>query len=485
MKKKIIIGITVFSLVFLLAGVYIIITIESSTSKLNKLILLHQVEILREHLLIQIKRVQSDLNLKNTRHARSMDASIVNVKNMVHVADACFGCHHSEDVWKRLNNLREEVKHYRDSLSRVSTIRANVKRLEAEEDTAFEIGENLIQTVNKMIALTTLKLNEKTAAALNNIARTKIILYILVAMGPLSITGLGFMLIRGFTKPVSKLMEETARLKGGDLDYRIDGLKDEFGKVAESFNAMANSLKDQMIKMQRTEQMAVLGELAAGFAHEIKNPLAGIKASMEVLAEEQNIPIEDRTVMLKVTEEIKRIELLIKSLLNFAKPPKPHLAVVNINEIINKTINFSVRHPSLSSNTTTTINVVKDFDISLPYVTADPMQLQQAFMNLLLNAIDAMPDGGILTVKTSYDTALNSAKIEISDTGKGMDKEVRDKIFQPFFTTKSKGTGLGLAITKQLIVQHGGDIHAESSIGKGTSFKIILPIKQEGKEHIA
>lgn len=250
--------------------------------------------------------------------------------------------------------------------------------------------------------------------------------------------------------------------------------------MAASFNEMAASLKEQMYEMQRTERMVAFGELSAGLAHEIKNPLAGIKVSMEVLSGTSNISEDDRAIMLRMAEEIKRIELLIKSLLNFAKPPKPQLMATDINNILDKTIEFSLRHPFFISHNTTAINVVKNFDMSLPDVTADPMQLEQAFMNLLLNAIDAMPDGGILNVKTSYDTALNSAGIEISDTGKGMDKGVKDKIFQPFFTTKSKGTGLGLAITKQLIAQHGGDISVESSIGKGTSFKIILPVKQEG-----
>ena len=110
---------------------------------------------------------------------------------------------------------------------------------------------------------------------------------------------------------------------------------------------------------------------------------------------------------------------------------------------------------------------------------ADPMQLQQVFLNLLLNAIDTMQDGGTLFVKTSYDAGENAVQIEISDTGKGIDEKVIAKIFQPFFTTKPKGTGLGLAITKRLIEQHGGDISAENNPGGGATFKIRLPVKKE------
>ena len=117
MKKKIIIGLSIFSLTFLLGGIYIISTIETATSKIYNLIILHQVEILREHLLINIKRVQSDLTLKNTRHARSIDTFISNVRNMEHMAEKCFDCHHSEDVQKRLDDLDYELEKYKHTFS--------------------------------------------------------------------------------------------------------------------------------------------------------------------------------------------------------------------------------------------------------------------------------------------------------------------------------------------------------------------------------
>ncbi|NIR13202.1 MAG: histidine kinase, partial [Desulfobacterales bacterium] len=150
--------------------------------------------------------------------------------------------------------------------------------------------------------------------------------------------------------------------------------------------------------------------------HEIKNPLAGIKGSVEVLADEASIPDEDRAIVAQAVEEIKRIELLLKSLLNFAKPPKPQLALTDVNDILDKTIAFALRHPTVLSNSSKAINVFKDFDPELPPTMADPMQMQQVFLNLLLNAVEAMPDGGILATKTSYDTKLGSIQITISDT---------------------------------------------------------------------
>ena len=237
--------------------------------------------------------------------------------------------------------------------------------------------------------------------------------------------------------------------------------------------------------LQRTEQMKMVGEWATGLVHEIKNPLAGIKGSVEVMVDEVSIREDDRAILHQAVGEIKRIESLLKNLLNFAKPPTPQLTVIDLNDILDKTIAFAMRYPSLLADTATAINVSKDFNKKLPKTMADPMQMQQVFLNLLLNAIEAMPEGGTLAVKTCYDEELNSIQIMISDTGKGIQKEMINNIFQPFFTTKRKGTGLGLAITRRLIEQHGGTIYAESNPGEGTIFNILLRVNEVKKEQVA
>jgi signal transduction histidine kinase len=330
-----------------------------------------------------------------------------------------------------------------------------------------------------MINVSSLKLDRKTASVVRDITDTKFILYILVATIPFLAVILGFIIIKNFTRPINVLLDATKRLEGGDLSYRIEGLTDEFGSVASSFNRMSNSLKEQMNVLQRAEQMVVLGELAAGLAHEIKNPLAGIKVSVEVLTEEETISKEDREVLLKAVDEIKRIEVLIKSLLNFAKPPKPEMMRVEVNDVLDKTVAFSLRHPSLKPGGIKSISVVKDYDRNLPEIMADPLQLQQVFLNLLLNAIDAMHDGGTLGVKTFLLPDKQSVVIEISDTGEGIPEDMKSRIFQPFITTKSRGTGLGLAITSRLIDQHGGDLGVDNNRDGGATFRINLPVTRE------
>ncbi|HLE42262.1 MAG TPA: ATP-binding protein [Nitrospirota bacterium] len=485
MKKKIIIGLGIFSLVFVLVGVYTIVVIEHATTELDKLIQLHQVEILREHLLIEVKRTQSDLYLKNTRHARSIDTIVSHVRTMGEVVNTCFDCHHNETVMRRLHGLKGQIEDYKSALSRVFTIRANVRRLQAEEDSAYKKGTELISELDTIITMTNKKLGEKTDAAFAKITHTKMILYILLATVPLAAIGLSAFFLRGLTRPVTELLAATRRLKGGDLGYRIEGLSDEFGEVAASFNEMAGSLRDQCQKMQWAEQLVVLGELAGGLAHEIKNPLAGIKASMEVLSDDPSLSGENKDVFLKVLDQIKRIEALLKTLLNFARPPKPHFMLTGVNSVLDASIDLALRHPLFSARDSKPIGVKKDYDARLPETMADPLQLQQVFMNLLLNAADAMPDGGMITVQTAHEASVQSLRITITDSGKGIEETVIDRIFQPFFTTKTKGTGLGLSITKRLIEQHGGSIRVQNSPDRGASFTIMLPVRLHAEEHDA
>ncbi len=475
MKRTIILGLGIFLLIFVIGVVYIIFSIERSTSSLDELIVLHQVEILREHLLIQIKRVQSDLSLKNTRYARGIEVVVKDVGNLQRVADACLSCHHNETVTGKINGIRAQIDAYKNALSRAFTIRANVKRLDEEEDAAFSIGQELISRVDDMVALTTRRLEQRTHATLAKISGTKIILYALLVLGPILIFGLSYFFIRTFTRPMNKLLYATRRLKEGDLDYRVEGLKHEFGEVAGSINDMAGSLKEHFTKMQRIEQGIVLGEVAAGLAHEIKNPLAGVRGAIELICQESNMAPQDRELLLRAVEDVIRIESLMKDLMSFAKPPKPQYVDVDINGVLDMIVSFALKHPSFSLRNDSSIKVVKNFDEHIPNVQADPMQLRQIFLNLLLNAAEAMPDGGALRVNTYYENSTKSVGVRISDTGKGIDADSMNKIFQPFFTTKRKGTGLGLAIIKRLIEQHEGSISVENNPEGGATFTVSFP----------
>jgi signal transduction histidine kinase len=383
-------------------------------------------------------------------------------------------------VTRKLEDLRSQTLEYEDALSRVLTIRANRERLEAEEDGAHRIGDRLIAELDGITHGTDATLGERTRAAHAEIDRTKTLLFVVLAITPFFAMGLAVILIRGFTRPIGTLVSATRRLKAGDLGHRIEGLRDEYGEVAASFNEMARALEEGWRKMQWTEQIVVLGELAGGLAHEINNPLAGIKTSMELLASDPSITGEPKEIVLEVVRQIQRIERLVKRILNFAKPPKPQFLAVDVNEIVDETVSLARRHPAFQRRDDGRIEVAKDLARGLPTVLADPLHLHQVFLNLLLNAADAMPEGGTITARTRRDAATGSVRVTIADTGTGVDPSVIGKIFLPFFTTKTKGTGLGLATSKRLVEQHGGRIAVENLPGGGASFSVVLPVEPFG-----
>ncbi|NNG46259.1 MAG: hypothetical protein HKM86_03985, partial [Deltaproteobacteria bacterium] len=185
MKKRIVIGMIVYSLFFLVGGTYLVYTIEAARGRLDRLITLHQVEILREHYLIQIKKVQADLLLRDTQYSRQYDTMVSHIRGMGRIVGACFDCHHSGEVMARIDGLWKQTQTYENALSRVITIRANAVRMFRERERAFRIGEELTSKVGTMIAFTSSKLGERTQQALDQIERTKNLFYLLMGGIPL------------------------------------------------------------------------------------------------------------------------------------------------------------------------------------------------------------------------------------------------------------------------------------------------------------
>jgi len=233
--------------------------------------------------------------------------------------------------------------------------------------------------------------------------------------------------------------------------------------------------------LHRSKQLAMVGEMAAGLMHEIKNPLAGIKVSMEVLSSELEMPQEDREVMLRVINEVNRIETLLRNMLDYARPPKPDFYPCDINQLLETSIKnteLSLRSPAFGNLKGKNFAFVRQMDERVPLIMADSSKLLQVFLNLMLNAIEASPEGGTIILRTGTGETGNGVKIMIADTGRGMEAGTLAKIFQPFYTTKPKGSGLGLAISKRLIEQHQGTIEAKSISGRGTTITITLPMEQ-------
>jgi signal transduction histidine kinase len=212
--------------------------------------------------------------------------------------------------------------------------------------------------------------------------------------------------------------------------------------------------------------------MAAGIAHEIKNPLTGIAAAITIIKDDF-APSDPRTeIVNEVLEQIKRLDKTVNDLLFFGKPTPPELTYASINSILKKTLMFASQHRGGKN-----IEKVLDLQEDLPPVFVDPKQIQQVFLNLILNALQAMQNGGVLTLRSSHAERDGGqwVRVSVADTGQGIPQQILEKIFIPFFTTKAQGTGLGLAICHKLITQHQGSLSVTSEDGKGTVFTVELP----------
>jgi PAS domain S-box-containing protein len=232
------------------------------------------------------------------------------------------------------------------------------------------------------------------------------------------------------------------------------------------------------IKMERqlvqADKMASLGTLAAGIAHEIRNPMATINLNTQILLRDLDLEEEHQVYMLDIQKEVKKIERIISEILEFSKPRPAHLVESNINEVV-----LSVHELTRVQLRKDDLRVHFNLDKALPAVLIDPAQVSQVVINLVINAMQAMPGGGDLTITTQMDQITGRVELLVSDTGVGIPPDNLGKIFDPFFTNKPEGTGLGLAIARQILEKNQASIHVSSKKGKGTVFRIFFKTVEE------
>lgn len=233
--------------------------------------------------------------------------------------------------------------------------------------------------------------------------------------------------------------------------------------------------------LQESRQFRVGGVLAAGLTHELKNSLGGIKIAVEVLLEETALSEEDRKVLMDVLKEVQRIETITRDLLDYARPPSPHLVVVDLNAVLERTFTEGLENIGRGLSGARQISISQDYDRGAPKTLTDPSQIRQIFLNILRNSVESMPGGGVITVRTVHNPENRVIEIMVSDTGKGVSAGDREMIFEPFFSTKPKGGGLGLPIAKRLVEQLGGKILLADEAGTGTVFRVIFPVRDIGE----
>ncbi|MCX7856752.1 MAG: ATP-binding protein [Deltaproteobacteria bacterium] len=332
--------------------------------------------------------------------------------------------------------------------------------------------------------------------------------------GIITILAISFIIIsvifRNVNRPVKDLVLATKKIADGEFDYEIPVKKhDEIGELAISFKRMTERLKqaDEEIKdlirtleekveertkelkaaqlqIIQSEKLASIGKLSATIAHEINNPLNGILTYTKLIERRlgrDNLSQEEiqkiKSYLVTMIRETERCSSIVRNLLDFARQREPSLKYdVNLNTLVEESLNFLSNQISLQN-----IEVIKDYS-DIPFITADPQQMRQVLLNVLMNACEAMPNGGKLKVKTGFLAQEEKVFVEIEDTGVGIEKELLDKIFDPFFTTKEKGTGLGLSVVYGIVNAHKGDLKVESKKGEGTKVTIRLPLVLEKEQ---
>jgi len=303
--------------------------------------------------------------------------------------------------------------------------------------------------------------------------------------GALLAIALSYLISRRLTVPITKLVSASWEVAHGNLDAKVEVQSDdEVAELADAFNIMASALKtrDEQLaeftkkKIMESERLAVVGQLAADVAHELNNPLQGIVTYSHLLMEKTNCDDPKRGSIQKIVNQANRCTTIIRGLLDFSRPRKPLKKPSDVNSVLEECVSL-VENQALFHN----IEIARHWNGNLPLVVVDPSQMQQVFMNMIINAAEAMDGSGRLTVATRFDATEQVIEVEFTDTGHGISEENVERIFDPFFTTKEvgHGTGLGLAISYGIIREHRGTVSVESEKGKGTTFIIRLPVAAE------
>lgn len=338
-----------------------------------------------------------------------------------------------------------------------------------------------------------------------DIRRMQVSSLLFIIVGAFLVVGVGAFFARSIERPLKEMIFVTRKVASGDYSARIQvGSIDEIGELANVFNAMTADLKETQGRLIMSEKLAALGTMAAGMAHEIKNPLVSLRTFSQLIQQKWEDPEFRQKFSAIVPHEIERINKIAESLLKFGRPIKTEMTRVKINAILEEALGlFETECKKKDVRVTTKY-------AELPEIIADPSQISQAVINIVLNAIQSMDNGGELVIKTDFGEAVKLKRpqvlgeiekegatthaswgenkrgesipvvfIEITDTGPGITEESLRHLFDPFFTTKVTGSGMGLPITLRIVEEHKGSIRVRSQAGVGTTFIITLPQNPE------
>jgi signal transduction histidine kinase len=309
---------------------------------------------------------------------------------------------------------------------------------------------------------------------------------IVAGAGAVAICGVSIGALAYFIqRPMVELQEKIALVSEGDLDVAVSFARrnDEIGDLGRNFNHMMQQLRESREEIERlhrtqisrAEYLATLGELAAGLAHEIRNPLAGIAGVIEIISRDLPSTSPARAVIKDVRLEVAQINRILTDLLETARPHPPQVCLSNLNTTVEHAVMLA-RQQVLSKPITIELQKAPD----LADVEHDSDQIHQVLLNLLLNAVQALDKEG--TVRVEIGSLDDCATVVVSDTGRGIQPQHLPNIFRPFYTTKGSGTGLGLSLARRIVEEHHGRIEVSSVVGKGSRFEVVLPFRMPAAE---
>ncbi len=477
MKNKIFIVFFLLTICFSAGAFFIHLSMEKFTSQLEEIIVLQHISMGREKTLHSLNVVQSDLLLKDSPFATNLDTFVEHVEKMDQDVLSCFDCHHEPAVQERLDNFAEKISVYMSNLSRVYTLRSNVERLNRERNNAHQEGEEIVMEMTDMVAFASGGFSRKLELTRKEIMRSRKLLDLLLILGSFFFLGSMVFLMKYFYSSVVIFSKATRTVNNGDWSYRIDNcVPGEFKELADGFNQMAKSLENKCYESQHLDRLTVVGELATGFIQEVREPLNGIKRSVEFLDGKLDLNEINKTLFQQIMSEIDRVGNILESLLSYARQDLPQYKSVNVNTILEsalKSTRYSLKGDRQDGNNVD-INITYELDKYLPQIKADSSQLLQLFLNLLLHAVGVTKPQGTISACTSIQPS-GHIQVEIADSGPAISDTEIVEIFDPFLV--SKGVRHGLVICKQLVEQQGGTISVTNREQGGVVFTILFPIK--------
>jgi len=346
--------------------------------------------------------------------------------------------------------------------------------------TAYEPIKNINQ---KIIGILYVGILEQKYVDINR--QTVLVFLTITLVAALVSMILSYWISRRISVPIQKLVSASGEVARGNLNAKVEvKSNDELGELANTFNSMASALKERderlkeftRSKIMESERLAIIGQLAAGVAHELNNPLQGIVTYSHLLLE--TMPNEEwsKGNLEKIVTQANRCRDIVRGLLDFSRQRKPNKTLYDVNKVLRECVSL-LENQALFHN----IQIKDALDPKLPMTVIDPSQIERVFMNIIINAAEAMDGKGLLALTTRLDPVEHFIDVKFTDTGPGITKENLERIFSPFFTTKDAGhgVGLGLAISYGIVREHKGTILVESEVGKGTTFTVRIPVTEE------